>query len=129
MLTPLLAAALALQETPARPAPAPEADVIVIEELPIKEAAAARCALAYATIGQWQKAGDPRGAAYPDVNAGGGREFFVRVMAQLMDTGLTRENIVTITNRGFERNNTPEGAERIAQMMPACALMKSAAGL
>jgi hypothetical protein len=129
MLTPLIAAALALQETPAQPAPAPGADVIAIEELPIREAAAARCALAYATIGQWQKTGDARGAAYPDVNAGGGREFFVRVMAQLMDTGLTRESIVTITARGFERNNTPEGAERIAQMMPACELMKSAAGL
>lgn len=127
MLMPLLTAALALQAAPA--APAAPAEVIVIEELPIKDAAAARCALAYAAIGQWQKAGDPRGKAYPDVAASGGREFFVRVMAGLMDTGLTRENIVTIAAEGVKRFDTPQGAAQIAQMMPACEMLKAAAGL
>lgn len=129
MLIPLFVAALALQDAPPQTAPQPPAQTITIDELPVADAAAARCAVAYATIGQWQKAGDPRGAGYPEVTASGGREFFVRVMAQLMDTGLTRENIVAIAAKGVERNNGPEGERQVAQLMPACELMKSAAGL
>ncbi len=127
MLTPILAAALALQGAPR--APAPPSSVIVIDQLPIENAASARCALAYATIGHWQKTGDPRGKAYPEVAASGGREFFVRVMAQLMDTGLTRENIAMIAAEGLKRNDTREGTAQLTRMMPACELMKSAAGL
>ncbi|UYV16775.1 hypothetical protein [Porphyrobacter sp. ULC335] len=129
MLMPLLLAALALQDAPPVAAPTPPADVIAIEELPIKEAAATRCALAFATVSRWQKAQDPRGAAYPDVEATGGREFFVQVMAKLMDKGLTRENIVMIASKGVDSNDNPEGDARIAAMMPACELMKSSAGL
>lgn len=128
---PLLAAALALQGASPAPPSAQDtrADVIAIEELPLKDAAAARCALAYATVSRWQKAGDPRGAAYPDAEANGGREFFVRVMAQMMDTGLTRENIVMIATKGVENNDNPDGEARIRAMMPACDLMKATAGL
>ncbi|QDH32917.1 hypothetical protein [Porphyrobacter sp. YT40] len=129
MLIPLFAAALALQDAPPQAAQQPPAETVTIDELPVADAAAARCAVAYATIGQWQKAGDPRGAGYPEVTASGGREFFVRVMAQLMDTGLTRDNIVTIAAKGVESNNGPDGEQRVAQLMPACELMKSAAGL
>jgi hypothetical protein len=127
MLTPFFAAALTLQAAPA--APAPPSDVIVIDELPIENAASARCAVAYATIGHWQKTGDPRGKAYPDVAASGGREFFVRVMAQLMDTGITRENIAMIAAEGLKRNDTPEGTAQVTRMMPACERLKAAAGL
>lgn len=127
MLMPFLVAALALQDAPA--APAPPAPMIVIDELPIENAAAARCAVAYATIGHWQKSGDARGKAYPDVAASGGREFFVQVMARLMDTGLTRENIAMIAADGLKRNDTPEGTAQVTQMMPACEMLKAAAGL
>ena len=130
MLTPLLAAALALQDTPVYPEPVPpKVGADAIDDLPIEQAAAVRCAIAYATVSRWQKAGDARGSAYPDAEAQGGREFFVQVMAKLMDTGVTRESIVMMTTEAAARNDTPEGAERIAQMMPACELMKSAAGL
>jgi len=129
MPTLLLAAALALQDTPIQPAPAPGSDVIVIDDLPIEQAAAVRCAIAYATVSRWQKAGDARGRAFPDMEAQGGREFFVQVMAMLMDTGVSRESIVVMATEGAARNETPEGTGRIAQMMPACDLMKSAAGL
>lgn len=130
MLTPLLVAALALQAAPAPSEnPAPNA-IVTIDLLPIDQAAAARCAVAYATISRWQKTGDARGAGFPDVEAAGGREFFVRVMAKLMgDTGLSREDIVTLTSRALEDNQGAGGAERIKAMMPACELMKSAAGL
>ncbi len=129
MLTPLLAAALALQDAPARPAPEVPADV-TLESLPIDQAAAARCAIAYATVSRWQKMQDARGKGFPDIEAAGGREFFVRVMAKLMeDTGLTRDAIVTLSARAVQDNEAPDGAARIKAMMPACELMKSAAGL
>lgn len=135
MLTPLLGpvfvlGALALQDAPAAPPAAPAEAPFTLEQLPIEQAAAARCAIAYATIGRWQRAGDARGEAYPDVAAGGGREFFVQVMAKLMDeAGLSRENVVALATRGVEEHDTPKGGERIAAMMPACQMMKSAAGL
>lgn len=132
MLTPLLVAALALQDAPASPAPAaPEANAVVtIDMLPIEQAAGARCAIAFATVSRWQKTGDARGQGYPDIEAAGGREFFVRVMAKLMeDTGLGREDIAVLSARALEDYETPEGAARIKAMMPACELMKSAAGL
>jgi len=129
MLTPLLAAALAAQEAPP-PAPAPPPAAISLDALPLEQAAAARCAIAYATVGRWQKAGDPRGRAYPDVEATGGREFFVRVMVKLMDdNGLSREDIAALSFRGDDENENSDGEARIRAMMPACELMKSAAGL
>lgn len=123
----ILAAALALQ---AAPAPDASPAAITIDTLPIEQAAAARCAIAFATVTRWQKTGDPRGKAYPDAESGGGREFFVQVMAKLMDeAGLTRDDVVKLSIRGVEDNDNSEGKTRIAQMMPACELMKSAAGL
>ena len=131
MLTPLLAAALALQDAPPEPAAPPtSAEIISLDDLPIDQAAAARCAIAFATVSRWQKAGDARGSAYPDMEAGGGREFFVRTMAQLMDTaGWTRDGIVELTFREVAATDNPAGEARIKAMMPACQMMKSAAGL
>jgi hypothetical protein len=136
MLTLLFAAALALQDapiivdvTPQAEPPRPEG-FVALADLPIEQAAAARCAIALATVSRWQKAGDPRGEPYPNMETGGGREFFVQVMAKLMDTaGLTRENVIALAFDGVEDHDKPDGAERVAQMMPACELMKSAAGL
>jgi hypothetical protein len=131
MLTLLLAATLALQDAPVIMAHEPPAEVSVsLDALPIEQAAAARCAIAFATVSRWQKTGEERGKAYPDMEAGKGREFFVRVMARLMDeAGFTREDIAALTVSEAQRNDSPEGAARISQMMPACELMKSAAGL
>jgi hypothetical protein len=131
MLTPFLAAALALQSSPTAPAPqAPPQSTIAIDDLPIEQAAAARCAIAFATVSRWQKEGDARGQAYPDIEAQGGREFFVQVMVKLIDQrGLTREDILNLSLREVEANDNPEGEARIKAMMPACELMKSAAGL
>lgn len=134
MLTPLLAAVLALQAAPGPVTPsgdhsAPQS-AITIDQLPIAQSAEARCAIAFATVSRWQKLGDPRGAAYPDAEAGGGREFFVQVMAKLMDeAGLTRDDVIALAFAGVEDHDKPGGAERVAAMMPACQTMKSAAGL
>lgn len=126
MLMPLLAAALALQPAPAEPTRPP----VTLEQLPIEQAAAARCAIAFATVSRWQKDGDPRGRAFADFDAEGGREFFVQVMAKLIDeAGLTRADVVALATRGFAEHDGPGGADRIAAMMPPCRTMKSAAGL
>jgi len=131
MLTPLLAAALALQDAPAVPAPPPPPEsTIAIDQLPIEQAAAVRCAIAFATVSRWQKAGEARGEAYPNIDAAGGREFFVQVMVKLIDErGLSRDDILALSFREVEANDNPEGEARIKAMMPACELMKSAAGL
>ncbi|MFM7378450.1 MAG: hypothetical protein ACKO1O_10055 [Erythrobacter sp.] len=132
MLAPLLAALLMAQAAPESPAPAASgANAIVsLDALPLEQAAAARCAVAFATVSRWQKQGDARGKAYPDIEASGGREFFVRVMARLMeDTGLGREDIIALSARAADDNEGEGGAERVKAMMPACQMMKSAAGL
>ncbi len=137
MLTPFLAPALALSALALQDAPAPtpadppaSSATLNIEQLPIEQAAATRCAIAFATVSRWQKTGDRRGSAYPDAEAGGGREFFVRVMAKLMDDAeLSREGVVDLASREVAVYESPEGTERLAAMMPACQMMKSAAGL
>jgi hypothetical protein len=132
MLTALLAAAsLALQPAPAPASDAPETNATVtLESLPLEHAAAARCAVVFATVSRWQKAGDARGSEYPDIEAAGGREFFVRVMAKVMeDTGMGREDIIALTTNAANENEGEGGAARIRAMMPACNLMKTAAGL
>lgn len=128
MLTPLfVAAALALQAAPDAPAQPPVFD---LDALPVAQATAARCAIAFATVSRWQKSGEARGKAYPDMETTGGREFFVQAMAQLMDAAnLTREDITALSIRELEANSTPEGEAKLAAMMPACLMLKSAAGL
>lgn len=131
MMTMLFAGALALQAAPPQPAaPSTSAEAISLDDLPIDQAASARCAMAFAIVSRWQKSGDARGTAYPDMEAVGGREFFVRTMAQLMDSaGWTRDGIVQLTFREVEATDNPAGEARIKAMMPACQMMKSAAGL
>jgi hypothetical protein len=104
--------------------------VITLDALPLEHAAAARCAVAFATVSRWQKTGDARGEGYPDIEAAGGREFFVRVMAKLMEeTGMGREDVIALSTRAADDNEGEGGAERVKAMMPACNLMKTAAGL
>lgn len=135
MLTPFLAAAIALQAAPAAPTstptpPPPPPETITFEDLPVEQAAAARCAVAYATLARWQQAADPRAAGFAEGAGSAGREFFVQVIARLMDdAGLTRAHVQALTTREFATLDTPGGAERIKAMMPACELMKSVAGL
>jgi hypothetical protein len=128
MSMPLFIAALALQ---AAPVPAPEAKPsLTLDTLPLDQAAGVRCAVAFATISRWQQTGDARAAGFPDIATSGGREFFVQVMAKLMDdTGLSREEIVTLTARTAQENEAEGGAERLRAMMPACQMLKSAAAL
>jgi hypothetical protein len=100
-----------------------------LAQLPIAEATGPRCAIAFAIVGQWQAAGEARGAKWPDMAASGGREFFVQMMAALMDKrGLDREALTQMVGREHERIQQG-GGEQIAAMMPACLMFKQASGL
>lgn len=128
-----LAALIALQAAPAAPsdesAEASRPELESFAELPIEEAAAPRCGVAFALVSKWQKAGDARGANWPDMEAEGGREFFVRSMAKLMETReLSRGSITPLVKREVAMLEA-EGDDRVEAMMPACLLMKQSAGL
>jgi hypothetical protein len=127
----LLAAALVLQDAPASaPAVRRGNATLTLDALPLDQAAAVRCAVAFATISSWQQTDDARAAGFADIAAAGGREFFVQVMARLMDdTGLSREDIVALTATAAQENEGKGGADRLKAMLPACQLLKSASGL
>lgn len=132
MIHALIAAALTLQAAPAAPAPDPSGaprPPVSLDELTLEESAALRCAVAFAVVSDWQKAGDARGAAGPEaLDQDGGREFFVRTMAQLMDDrGLDRRGAFDLI--ALQSDRLKASPDDIPAMMPACLLMKSAAGL
>jgi hypothetical protein len=130
MIHALIAAALTFQAAFAAPAPAPSpAPPVSLEDLTLQQSAALRCAVAFAFVSDWQKAGDARGAAGPQgLDQDGGREFFVRTIAQLMDDrGLDRRGAFDLIALQGERLKA--SPDDIPAMMPACLLMKSAAGL
>jgi hypothetical protein len=123
----ILLAALApalLVQAPAAPPP-----ITDLAQLPVTEATAPRCAIAFAIVGQWQKAGEERGKQWPDMETGGAREFFVQAMAGLMDArSLDRDALLALVAREAERLRA-EGDGAIAAMMPACLNVKQSAGL
>ena len=134
LLIAAIAAPLALQASSTAPDALESAESVSVisslDELPIEQSAAPRCAIAFAVISRWQKAGDERGSPYVDMEANGGREFFVRSLAALMDEAqLGQENVIEIAMSEVNKLDTPSGAERVEAMMPACLLMKDAAGL
>lgn len=124
MISILLPLALLAQAAPET------APIASLDQLPVEQATGPRCGLAFAIVAGWQKAGDPRGEPYADMESEGGREFFVRSIADLMDqTGMTREQVSSLIRTEAAMLGTPEGAERVEAMMPACLLLKEASGL
>jgi len=124
--TALAALLLAPSAVPSEDAPAPITD---LAQLPITEATAPRCAIAFAIVSQWQQEGDPRGQGWPYMQTGGAREFFVQAMAALMDAQrLDRSALLGVVARESERLQA-DGDDRIGAMMPACLSIKQAAGL
>lgn len=125
-LTAMAAASLAQASPSLATSPAPITD---LAQLPVTEATAPRCAIAFALVGQWQQAGEPRGQQFPNMQAGGAREFFVQAMAALMDAQrLDRNALLAVVARETEKLQAG-GDEAIAAMMPACLSIKQAAGL
>lgn len=122
-ISALLAPALLAQATAAPP------PITDLAQLPVTEATGPRCAIAFAIVGQWQKAGEARGKQWPDMASSDAREFFVQTMAGLMDAlRLDRAALQVIIARESERLQA-EGDARISAMMPACLDVKQAARL
>jgi hypothetical protein len=119
MLTPFLAAALALQAAPAAPPAVPPA-------LSQENRAILRCSAAFAIVSRRQANGDPVALRWPSLEVRG-REFFVRSLAQLMDqTGLDRDGIAWLA--GFEAKALQDSGET-DKVMPSCLLMLESLGV
>lgn len=104
-----------------------EPAITSLEQLPIEQATAPRCGVAFAVVSRWQKSDDPRGNDYFDIEAAGGQEFFVRAMARLMEQReLSREAVMTLVGNEVESLDQADGDDRIAAMMPACLMMMNA---
>jgi hypothetical protein len=115
MLTPLLAAALALQAAPAAP-----------PNLSQEDRALLRCSAAFALVAEGQAKGNAAAKKWPPVEVRG-REFFVRALARLMDaTGLDRGGISQLV--GAEAQAIWDNGE-VEKVMPACLVMLDASGV
>ncbi|MHA7820993.1 MAG: hypothetical protein ACX930_15205 [Erythrobacter sp.] len=119
------AAPLALQAATAAPSDKPA----TFSDLPVAEATAPRCGIAFASVEGWQEAGDPRGEEWPVIADLGAREFFVVAMARLIDMrGLTREDIMRLVEAEVAAHDADGGAAIVA-MMPACLALLETSGI
>lgn len=115
MLTPLLAAALALQAAPA------QAPILSQENR-----ALLRCAAAFALVAEGQANGSVAAKQWPPLETRG-REFFVRALAQLIDTtGLDRAGISRLVSAEAQVLWDKGDVDRI---MPSCLLMLESSGV
>ena len=135
ILTMATSLALALQGAPEPTTPAPEAvetlpPIASFDELPIEQSARARCAIAFSIVGRWQVKGDSRGANYEDVEENGGREFFIQTLGTLMiERGMDEDAMLALVFREVEELAALDDGAQVEAMMPACLIMKEAAGL
>ncbi len=120
MITSFILGALLAAQSPAT-APASEP-----AKLSVEAQAALRCSAAFALVSYGQAHGDPASAQWPDLGERG-REFFVRVMAQLMDeTGRDTDQVADQAKVEAQRLlDTNE----VDQVMPACLMMLEDSGL
>jgi hypothetical protein len=118
MLTFLAAVTLAA-------APAPNA-ASTQPALTAPQASALRCGVVFALGAKLQAERDPVAADWPPLGARG-KEFFVRVTAQLMDdTGASREALAALAMRELPALQA-KGA--MATAMPGCLPLLTASGL
>lgn len=109
--------ALSAAAPPAQPGPAP---------ISRENAAAMRCAAAFAIVADGQAQGDRNALAYPALDKRG-REFFVRVSARLMDdTGMDR---VAVAAALQAQARILRDTGEIDQLMPECLLLLEASGI
>lgn len=126
-LLPLVSAFLLAAQTGAN-APA-QSEITDFAQLPVEEATAPRCSVAFAIIQGAQKEGDERAKQWPDLVNAKAREFFVVSMARLMDDRkLDREQIAQLVERETGRLQA-DNDKTANEMMPACLLLLDAAQL
>ena len=127
MISSLIAATLLLvQQT--QPVPGLPERPANLPELNAEQTANLRCAVNFAMLAEGQKKGFERALAYPKLGDRG-QEFFVRVMAQLMDEAqLSRDDVEALTAYEVQllRAAGPDGLDAV---MPACLSLLDASGL
>lgn len=95
-------------------------------KLSLEGQAALRCSAAFALVSYGQAHGDPASAKWPDLGERG-REYFVRVMAQLMDeTGRDTNQVAELAKAEAQRLLD---ANEVDQVMPTCLTMLENSGL
>jgi hypothetical protein len=120
LLLALAALLLALQTAPVPEASAAQAKPTDFADLPVEEATAPRCGVAFATAQNWQNAGDARANGLPDIASTRAREFFVQSMVRLIDAySLERGDVTRLVEREAARHEADGGAT-IQAMLPAC---------
>lgn len=94
--------------------------------LPLEQQTALRCAAAFALVSAAQTRGDPDALALPPLGQRG-REYFVRVSAQIMDQyGLTRDQVAGML--GLEAHTLVRSGQSLDAARP-CLVLLDAAGL
>ncbi len=124
MITPLLAAALALQPATVAPSATPPTDQAAV--LSQENRALLRCAAAFALVSHGQANGDAAARQWPDLGARG-REFFVRALAQLMDA--TGSDRTAIAERAAAEARALSASGEVATIMPSCLVMLESSGV
>lgn len=94
--------------------------------LSLQAQASLRCSAAFALVSYGQAAGDPAALAWPAIDPGG-REYFVRTMAKIMDeTGIDRDQAAALAEREAKRLLD---AKEVDAVMPACLQLLESSGL
>ena len=89
-------------------------------QLPIEEATAPRCGMAFAIVQGWQEADDTRGKQWPSMAEANAREFFLRAMVRLIDQySLERPDVTRLVEVEQQRHQAG-GFASVEAMMPAC---------
>ena len=95
-------------------------------QLDTAQRGAIRCSAAFAIVAERQRQGDADALEYPPLGERG-REFFVRVGAQLMDeAGLNRTSLEAELR---SEANAILAEDSLDEIMPPCLLLLDAAGL
>lgn len=110
----------------AAPAQAPVQGQTAAPELSPVSHTALRCSAAFALVSFGQEAGDPEAAKYPPMEPRG-REYFIRVMAKIMDeTGLSRESVAALAEKEAK---LLLDQQEIKKIMPQCLMLLDQSGI
>lgn len=100
-----------------------------LSDLPVAEAAAARCGVAFAMIEGLQKAGAPGIEEWPSIESINGKEYFVQTVAKMIEErGWSREKVMSLVQKEADilKADLPD---RLNELRTACLAMKESSGL
>jgi len=98
------------------------------EDLPIEQATAPRCGVAFAIAQGWQETRDVRGSAWPSLERANAREFFLNAMVRLIDAYSLERSDVTRLVEAERARHQADNFTSVEAMMPAClALLEATA--